>query len=88
MTILIHPVAVLHTGEITIQMAPYEYVPYSVYYFLELVKHFEVLGSLHGMGLKCLLQSLSHDGIAFCCFDPSFEHMLPVCVLTTQQCIS
>ena len=41
---LICSYAVLHTGEITIQMAPVEYVPYSVYYFLELVKHFEVFG--------------------------------------------
>ena len=50
LSISIYPVAVLHTGEIMIEMAPVEYVPYSVYFFLELVHNFEVFGTLHGMG--------------------------------------
>ena len=54
-SISIYAVALLHTGEITIEMAPVEYVPYSVYYFLELVQHFQVFGSSHVIVMICFL---------------------------------
>ena len=62
-------------GEITIQLAPVEVVPYSVYYFLEMVKVFEG-GAFHRVAGHVLQAMISGngEGLAFQEYSPLFPH--------------
>ena len=62
-------------GEITIQLAPVDVVPYSVYYFLEIVKNFKG-GAFHrvaGHVLQTMVNG-NGDGLAFQEYSPLFPH--------------
>jgi len=62
-------------GEITIELAPIEVVPYSVYYFLEIIKNWKG-GAFHRVAGH-VLQSMVHgpgEGLAFQEYSPLFPH--------------
>jgi cyclophilin family peptidyl-prolyl cis-trans isomerase len=62
-------------GEITIELAPIELVPYSVYYFLEIIKNWKG-GAFHRVAGH-VLQSMVHgpgEGLAFQEYNPLFPH--------------
>ena len=62
-------------GEVTIELAPIELVPYSVYYFLEIIKNWKG-GAFHRVAGH-VLQSMVHgpgEGLAFQEYNPLFPH--------------
>lgn len=62
-------------GEITIELAPIELVPYSVYFFLEVVKNWKG-GAFHRVAGHVLQTMVNGpgEGLAFQEYNPSFPH--------------
>lgn len=67
-------------GVVTIELAPIALVPYAVYYFLEIVKHFRS-GAFHrnaGHVLQSMVRLKGHQerGLAWQEYDPHFPHQI------------